>query len=240
MAFPTSTDSFSNPSGTTLLATDDHANQHRIEGSAVVALEQKVGLSAGTPVINKILVGSGNGTSIWGTEWDNATLGTPQINTGTINNAVVGTPAITGGTANAITLGTPVVDFFTSSSTALPSKALHALAPTVGTIADAASGTLTPNVAIYQVAEITLGTTAGNRTLAAPLNPTDGQSFSWRIKNNAAATGTLIWNAIYRWSGGTAGTAVLGTTASAWNYFGFRYNQTDTKWDSQGTIVNIV
>lgn len=104
MAYPSDITSFSNPQGTTNLATDDHALQHRTAGSAIVALENKVGVGSGSAAANQILVGSGAGTAQWGTVWNTAQLGTPTI----------GTPAITGGTAtnlvsNTPTLGTPTL-----------------------------------------------------------------------------------------------------------------------------------
>jgi hypothetical protein len=109
MAYPTDITSFSNPQGTTNLATDDHALQHRTAGSAIVALENKVGIGSGSAALNQILVGSGAGTAAWGTAWNNANLGTPAITGGTANNQILGTPAITGGTANAFNLGTPTI-----------------------------------------------------------------------------------------------------------------------------------
>lgn len=100
MAYPSTTDTFSNPQGTTLVATDDHAAQHRTEGSAIVSLENKVGLGSGTPKLDYALIGSGNGTSLWGTAWNNATFGTPQITGGTVSNSIISTPTVTLGTGN--------------------------------------------------------------------------------------------------------------------------------------------
>lgn len=111
--FPTSLDNFTNPLGTQTLDTPDHAGQHSDANDAIEALEAKIGLGAGTPTLNKILVGSGNGTATWTTTWgggtgggtiNNATIGTSQFTGGTINSVVVGTPTVTGGTFDNISL----------------------------------------------------------------------------------------------------------------------------------------
>jgi len=80
--FPASLDTFTNPAGTTLLAdpTALHNVQHTNANDAILALEQKLGVGVGTPVLNKILVGSGNGTAVWGTSVSNLTLNSPTIN----------------------------------------------------------------------------------------------------------------------------------------------------------------
>lgn len=235
--YPTNLDTFSGTTatGTSLLSSPDHAADHRILGTAAYALEQKVGVGAGTPKLDYALIGTGNGTSVWGTVWNNATFGTPVITGGTLSGAF----AATSGTINSVTLGTPVVDHFTSSSTAVPTKSDHALAPTVGTIADSAGGTITANAAIYQVVEVTLGTAAGNRTMGTPLNPSDGLALSYRLKQNSGNTGTVIFDTgVFRFSS-NIGTPALGT-ASTWNYYGWRYNATDTKWDFQGQSTDII
>lgn len=209
--YPTSIDSFTNPSGTSQLASPDHALQHTNVNGAVTAIETRLGVGSGTPTaVNQILIGSGNGTASWG------------------------------GTINGITLGTPIADHITSSATTVASTFDRGLAPTVITLTDSPSGTITPNAASGQIFHLILGTTAGNRTLAAPTNPTEGQAIAYRIKQNSNVTGTIVWNAIYRWSTGTAGTAVLGTTASSYNYIGFRYNSIDSKWDTQGSSKDLI
>lgn len=151
MAFPSSTDSFSNPQGTTLVASDDHANQHRIAGSAIVAIENKLGLGAGTPTANAFLKGSGNGTSAWSSSLDNLTFGSPSVTGGTLANvqligtsqitggtitnaALIGTSQITGGTASSITLGTPTLQGAVVNTTNIVDAAVTSrkVAPTFG------------------------------------------------------------------------------------------------------------
>ena len=74
--------------GTSVLSSPDHALAHREGGSIANNLQIKLGVGAGSPVVDKALIGSGNGTSGWAQTWNNATLGTPTI----------GSPALTGGT----------------------------------------------------------------------------------------------------------------------------------------------
>ncbi len=200
MAYPSSIDSFSNPQGTTLVATDDHAQQHRIEGSAVVAIETKVGLAAGTPTQYAALYGSGNGTSLWGT-------------TGTI------------------ALGSVVVP---GTVTALGFSA--AVAPGIGSVADAAGGTLTVNAQQGQVYYSVMGTAAGNRTIGTPLNPTGYQNLTYAFKASGSANGTIVWSSAFR---GTANASALGTGLS-WNYYGWRYNAIDSKWDFMGQSLTVI
>lgn len=115
--YPGTIDSFTNPSGTSLLTNLDHALQHTNANGAVVAVETVLGTTAGTSIAKNFAAGDFavriNGSNVLqqrlsGTI-DNAILGTPSITNGTANNIVLGTPAITGGTANAFTLGTPTV-----------------------------------------------------------------------------------------------------------------------------------
>ena len=84
------------------------------------------------------------------------------------------------------------------------------------------------------------GTTAGNRTLGTPTNLSlDGEPVLYRVKQNANATGTLLWSPIYKFSGGTINAFTIGTTASGWNYFGFRYNAIGTIIDEQSSLKDI-
>lgn len=262
--YPGTIDVFTNPSGTQTQDSPDHALQHSNANDAIEAIEAVMGTTAGTSVLKDFAAGqfaarvNAGGTivqtltggtinnTIFGTPRatggtvSGAMLGTNTIQGGTVNNVVMGSPAITNGTASSMTLGTPVISHITTAATTTPTSFLRAVVPIVGTIADAPAGTITPNAASQQIVEVTFGTTAGNRTIAAPTNVSDGQFLGFRFKQNAASTGTLVWNAIYRFQSGTAGTIVMGTTASSWTYAGFRYNQTDTKWDEQGSNKNIV
>jgi hypothetical protein len=205
--YPGTIQTFVNPVGTNTLDSPDHAGLHSDLADTSEALQVKLGVGAGSPTLNTVLVGSGNGTATWG------------------------------GTINALTLGTPIVDNFTSSGTSTPSKADRGLAPTVVTLSDSAGGTITPNAAAGQVFSLELGTTAGNRTLAVPNNPTEGQAINYRIKQNTGNTGTIVFATGYKMNDG--GTPTLGTQ-STWNYVGFRYYSGGTAWHHQGNSLGII
>src|SRR3990167_7149776 len=66
-AFPGALDGLTNPSaGQTLLA-GGHLGLHGDVNDAVEAIEAKVGISASTPVADRLLLGTGTGTSAWST-----------------------------------------------------------------------------------------------------------------------------------------------------------------------------
>lgn len=265
MAYPTDLDTFQDPSGTSQVSSGpDHAALHTSINNAVEAIEAKLGVGSGTPVLNRILRGTGNGTATWGTNWDQANFGSPTVTGGTATGMLLGTNTITGGTvsgqlvlsgtvgggvygtalhqggtvANA-SIGTPTImgGTIAGSGTTSPISFGVSIAPTVGTLSDSAGGTFTPNVQAAQLYELTCGTTAGNRTFGIPTNPVNGQFLGYRVKQNAAATGTILFNSIYRFPSG--GTPSLGT-ASTWTYMAFRYNSTDTKYDYQGGISGLI
>lgn len=93
MAYPNSIDAPGGTAaqGTSLLAVIDHSLDHRTLGSAVVALENKVGLGLGSAGANQLFIGSGAGTSGWNQQWNNGTIGTASFIGGTVSSAVIGT-----------------------------------------------------------------------------------------------------------------------------------------------------
>lgn len=59
--FPTSLDSFANPTTNDFLNSPNHVQQHSDVNDAVEALEAKLGISASTPTSGKLLRGTGAG-----------------------------------------------------------------------------------------------------------------------------------------------------------------------------------
>lgn len=97
--------------------------------------------------------------------------------------------------------------------------------PTIVNLADAA--TITPDVSAGALFRCTLG---GNRTVAAPLNPYDGQEIAFEWKQDGTGTRTLTYNAVFRfsttWPNGTLTTTVAKKDLQRW-----RYHLADNKWD---------
>jgi hypothetical protein len=68
--YPTSLDTFSNPSGTDSLNSPSHSLQHADINDAVEALETKIGIGdspAGSATAGQVLTAQGGGTAIWET-----------------------------------------------------------------------------------------------------------------------------------------------------------------------------
>lgn len=110
--YPSSLDSFTNPTSTDSLDSPNHANQHADANDAIEAIETKLGIGAspaGSAVAGQVLVASTGGTTSWstvGTAGINSTGGTAGYNlTATTGGAVTWLPSSTiipiasGGTA---------------------------------------------------------------------------------------------------------------------------------------------
>ena len=113
VSFPTSLDSFTNPTTNDFLNSPNHVSQHSDVNDAIEALEAKLGIFASTPTSGKLLRGTGAGTSAWDKDaptgsivgttdsqtLTNKTLTSPTINTPIINNPTLNTNTISEYTA---------------------------------------------------------------------------------------------------------------------------------------------
>ena len=88
------------------------------------------------------------------------------------------------------------------------------------TLTDAATIAWAANTA--QVATFTFVST--NRTMGAPTGLVNGAFYALAVIQNAGSN-TMTWNAVFKWTGGTAPT--LSTAASAKDYFVFRSDGTN-------------
>lgn len=187
MAFPSSIDSFTNPNGTDLLTSPDHAAQHTNANNAIVTIENNLGTNSGTSVLKHFTAGQFplrvTGVSAIGT------LQQTMVG-GTINNPIIGTPAITGGTytspnfsAGAITT-TAIAD---SNVTGRKMKIDQALGSSVGAGSytggptTVVAGTLTPNVVSNLIVLVNTNS-LGN----APTTSAD-----WTVEFNGTIQGTV-------------------------------------------------
>jgi hypothetical protein len=91
--------------------------------------------------------------------------------------------------------------------------------PTI-TLTDGA--TINWDTATGQVATVTL---SGNRTFAAPTNLVNGGFYALEIVQDGTGSRTASWNAVFKFTGGTAPT--LSTSASAKDYITFRSDGTN-------------
>lgn len=65
MSFPGSLPTFAGFTSSHTLATDNHAAQHNLEQSEIIAVATKMGTGSSTPIGNTFLGGTGPGTSSW-------------------------------------------------------------------------------------------------------------------------------------------------------------------------------
>jgi len=144
MNFPTSLDSFVNPTTNDFLNSPNHVSQHSDINDAVEALEAKLGISASTPASGKLLRGTGAGSSAWDKDaptgtivgttdsqtLTNKTLTSPTINTAIINNPTLATNTVSEYTAAAgVTIdGVLLKDSVLQTSNSVPSAAIQASA----------------------------------------------------------------------------------------------------------------
>lgn len=255
--YPGTIQTFVDPSGTSLLASGpDHAELHTTHNDTSEEIQTVLGTTSGTFVLKNFTAGHFPvRINTGGTLIDTLNLGTfnsPTFNNVVLNGGTLDSVFIDGGTLSAGTIigvnvnsgtingglyGTPTIGTIAVAGTVVPLSVGAGLAPTVVTLTDAPGGTISINAQAAQVFHLILGTTAGNRTLANPTNNTEGQAITLRVKQNAAATGTLVFGTNWRMNDG--GTPTLGTAAT-YNYFGFRYNGIDSKYDLLGSSKSII
>lgn len=114
--------------------------------------------------------------------------------------------------------GDYITDVFLWDNT-FPSRRL------VYTLTDAANISL--NAAIGNYFEVTLG---GNRQLDNPTNPKPGQMIIIRVIQDGTGSRTLTFDTDFNFSTDLP-SPTLTTTAAAWDYLGFIYNDTNSSWD---------
>jgi hypothetical protein len=98
------------------------------------------------------------------------------------------------------------------------------------TLTDATS--IAVNAALGNSFKVTLG---GNRTLASPSNPADGQVITVEVIQDGTGSRTLAYGGAYTFPA-SIGTPVLSTTAGSRDFLAFQYNTDDTTWWCTGFV----
>ena len=109
-------------------------------------------------------------------------------------------------------------------------NALSAQLQKAVTLTDAA--TIAIDASLGSVFKVTL---AGNRTLGAPTNSTDGQTITILVRQDGTGSRTLAYNAVYQFNT-TNAQPTLTITAGAKDYLTFMYDATSTKWVCQRIV----
>lgn len=85
--------------------------------------------------------------------------------------------------------------------------------------------TITVDATLGNVYTVTLG---GNRTMAAPTGPLDGQTISIYVTQDGTGSRTLTWNAAFKFAGATPPT--LSASAGKVDLFTMQYRAATTFW----------
>ena len=99
-----------------------------------------------------------------------------------------------------------------------------ALAPAVVSLADAA--TIAVDASAGNDFRVTI---AGNRTVANPANPSDGQQIIFQVTQGSGGSFTLTWGSGYEFSADLP-QPTLSTTAGQTDLLGFIYNAAKRAW----------
>jgi len=99
-----------------------------------------------------------------------------------------------------------------------------ALAPAVVGLTDAA--TIAVDASLGNDFRVTI---AGNRTMANPANPSDGQKITFQVTQGSGGSFTLTWGSTYEFSTGLP-QPTLSTAAGQTDLLGFVYNAAKRTW----------
>jgi hypothetical protein len=113
--YPSSLDSFVNPTTNDFLNSPNHVSQHSDINDAVEALEAKLGITASTPTAGKLLRGTGAGTSEWDKDAPSGTI-VGTTDTQTLTNKTLTSPTINTAVINNPTLATDTIAEYTSAA----------------------------------------------------------------------------------------------------------------------------
>lgn len=214
--YPSSKQTFTDPSGTSLLTSPDHAGLHTDVNDTLEAIQDAVGTTAGTNVLLDFSAGDFpariNGSdvlqqSLQGTI-NNSVIGTPAITGGTVDNAVMGTPAVTGGTIDSAVMGTPAITGGTLTAPNITDARY-----TRNNFTDGGTITLDWSTGNWQH-----GTLGGNRTVAMS-NGQEGGKYILQVHQDGTGSRTLTYGTEVLWPAG--GTTTLSTGSADVDFIAF-------------------
>lgn len=158
--------------------------------------------------------------------------GAPTFGAVSLTADVSGTLPVGNGGTGLTTLTANYIPYGAGTS-AFASKSNFSVDPTNNRWSVVGTG-YSPNIALTDAATIAWDTTTGqvatftfvssNRTMGAPTSLVSGAFYALAVIQNSGSN-TLTWNAVFKWTAGTAPT--LSTAASAKDYFVFRSDGTN-------------
>lgn len=95
-----------------------------------------------------------------------------------------------------------------------------------GVVALTDAATIAVNASLGNDFRVTLG---GNRTLANPSSPVDGQKILFQVTQDSTGNRTLAYSSAYEFGTGLA-SPTLSSGAGVTDLLGFVYNATKAKW----------
>lgn len=137
-----------------------------------------------------------------------------------------GTAATTAGAALTSLGAFPAAGGTVSGNTAVTGTLSATKAITAGVVALTDAATIVVDASLGNHFRVTI---AGNRTLGAPSNPTDGQKIVFEVIQDGTGSRTLAYNAAYAFSTDIP-SPTLTTAASKRDFLGFSYNSTSAVW----------
>ena len=110
------------------------------------------------------------------------------------------------------------------AAAAATTVAAGAVAPAVVALADGAS--IAVDASLGNDFRVTLG---GNRTMATPVNPANGQQIIFQVTQGSGGSSSITWDTGYEFSTGLP-QPTLSSTAGQTDLLGFIYNAAKGKW----------
>lgn len=189
--FPSALPTLTNPTTGSNTNSPSHAQQHADANDNIEALCAKLGIGAATPVANRLLTGTGAGTSDWSKVSPNGTI-VGTTDTQTLMNKTLTSPTINTPTIVNPTLQTDTISEYTSAA----GVTVDGLLIKDGAIASSGlpSGAIV-QTAITTYSSVSTGTTIIPKDDTIPQN-TEGNEFMSISFNPKSATNKLIIEAV--------------------------------------------